>query len=61
METGIIDPHALIFSFLKTAFTKMLPNNLQYRNYKKFKYIHFYKMMNNYPEKLVIQNGKKIL
>ena len=33
METGISDHHALIFSFLKTIFTKMPPNKLQYRNY----------------------------
>ena len=36
METGISDHHSLIFSFLKTAFTKMPPSKLQYRNYKKF-------------------------
>ena len=36
METGVSDHHALIFSFLKTTFTKMPPNKLQYRNYKKF-------------------------
>ena len=35
METGISDHHALIFSFLKTTFTKMPPNKLQYRSYKK--------------------------
>ena len=32
MEIGISDHHALIFSFLKTTFTKMPPNKLQYRN-----------------------------
>ena len=36
METGISDHHALIFSLLKTTFTKMPPNKLQYGNYKKF-------------------------
>ena len=36
METGISDHHALIFSFLKTIFTKIPLNKLQYRNYKKF-------------------------
>ena len=36
METSISQHDALTFSFLKTAFTKMPPNKLQYRNYKKF-------------------------
>ena len=35
METGVSDHHALIFSFLKTTFTKMPPNKLQYRSCKK--------------------------
>ena len=35
METGICDHHVLIFSSLKTSFTKMRPNQLQYSNYKK--------------------------
>ena len=63
METGISDHRALIFSFLKTTFTKMPPNKLQYRNYKKFEgtFLHFYKILNNYPKKLIIRNGKKIL
>ena len=34
METGISDHHALIFPFLKTTFTKISPNKLQYRNYE---------------------------
>ena len=32
MEAGISDLHDLIFSFLKTTFKKMPPNNLHYRN-----------------------------
>ena len=36
METGESDHHALIFSVLKTTFTKKPPNKLQCRNYKKF-------------------------
>ena len=32
MVTGISDHHALIFSFLKTTFTKILPKKFQYRN-----------------------------
>ena len=36
METDESDNHALIFSFLKTTFTKKPPNKLQYRNYNKF-------------------------
>ena len=36
METDISDHRALFFSFLETTFTKMPPNKLQYRNYKKF-------------------------
>ena len=34
METDKSDNHALIFSFLKSTFTKMPSNKLQYRNYK---------------------------
>ena len=34
METDKSDHHALIFSFLKSTFTKMPSNKLQYRNYK---------------------------
>ena len=41
METGVSDHHVLIFSFLKTTFTKMPPNKLQYRNYKKFEVYSF--------------------
>ena len=36
MKSGISDHHALMFSFLKTTFTKMLPNKFQYRNNKQF-------------------------
>ena len=53
METGISDHHALIFSFLKTTFTKMPPNKLQYRNYKKFE-VHssFLQDIEQLPEKI---------
>ena len=60
METDISDHHALISSLLKTTFTKMPPNNLKNRNYKQFE-VSFYKMLDNYPKKSVIQNGKKVL
>ena len=60
MVTGIGDDHALIFSFLKTTFTKILPKKFQYRNYKKYEVHSFYKMLNNCPKKLVIPNEKKI-
>ena len=62
METGVSDHHALIFSFLKTTFTKMPPNKLQYRNYKKFEVLSFLQDVEQLPEKkIVIPNGKKIL
>ena len=47
METGVSDHHVLIFSFLKTMFTKMPPNRLQYRNYKRFKLNSFLKDIEN--------------
>ena len=52
METGISDHHALIFSFLKTTFTKMPPNKLQYRNYKKFEVNSFLQDVEQLPEKI---------
>ena len=64
MKTGMSDHHVLhvlIFSFLKTIFTKMLSNKLQYRNYKQFEAHSFYKMLDNYPKKLFTQTRKKIL
>ena len=51
METGISDHHALIFLFLKTAFTKMPPNKLQYRNYNKFEVHSFLQDVEQLPEK----------
>ena len=39
------------FSFLKTFFTKMLPNKLRYRKYKLFDKIDFLKHVSNLPEK----------
>ena len=52
METGISDHHALIFSFLKSTFTKMPPNKLQYRNYKKFEVHSFLHDVEQLPEKI---------
>ena len=61
-QTGVSDHHALILSFLKTTFTKMSPNKLQYRNYKKFKVHSFLQDVEHLPEKIrVIPNGEKIL
>ena len=51
METGISDHHALIFLFLKTTFTKMPPNKLQYRNYNKFEVHSFLQDVEQLPEK----------
>ena len=51
MEAGVSDHHALIFSFLKTTFTKMPPNKLQYRNYKKFEIYSFLRDVEQQPEK----------
>ena len=53
METGVSDHHALIFSFLKTTFTKMSPNKLQYRNYKKFEVRLFLQDVEQLPEKII--------
>ena len=61
MGTGTSDHHALIFSFLKTTFTKMPPNKFNLETIRNLKYVHFYKMLNSYPKNLVIPNGKKIL
>ena len=52
METGTSDHHALIFSLLKTTFTKTLPNKLQYRNYKKFAVHSFLQDVEQLPEKI---------
>ena len=50
-ETGVINHHLLIFSFLKTSFTKMPPNKLHYRKYKSFDKMRFLKDVPNLPEK----------
>ena len=52
METGISNHHALIFSFLKTNFTKMPPNKLQFRNYKKFDIHSLLQDVEQLPEKI---------
>ena len=59
METGVSDHHALIFSFLKTAFTKMPPNKLQYRNYKKFDVHSFLQDVEQLPEKISYTEWEK--
>ena len=68
-ETGISNHHALIFSFLESTFTKMLPNALQYRNYKQFEAHPFLQdvgqLRENYPNwlyrmgKRFCENAKK--
>ena len=51
MKTDVSDHHALIFSILKTISTKILPNKLQYRNYKKFEVHSFLQDVEQLPEK----------
>ena len=51
IETGISDHHAFIFSFLKTNFTKISPNKLQYRNYKQLEAYSFLQDIGQLPEK----------
>ena len=50
-ETGISDHHAFTFSFLKTNFTKISPNKLQYRNYKQLEAYSFLQGVGQLPEK----------
>ena len=59
MKTGISDHHALIFSFLKTTFTKMLPNKFQYRNYKQFEAHSFLLDDGHLPEKISCTEWEK--
>ena len=59
METGISDQHVLIFSFLKTTFTKMPPNKLQYRNYKKFEVHSLLQDVEQLPEKISYTKWEK--
>ena len=59
METGISDHHALIFTFLKTTFTKMPPNKLQYRNYKKFEVHSFLHDVEQLPETISYTEWEK--
>ena len=61
METGVSDHHALIFSFLKTTFTKMPPNKLQYRNYKKFEVHSFLQDVEQLPKKIKYNEWEKFL
>ena len=49
--TGVHDHRLLIFSFLKTSFTKIPPNKFRYRKYKWFDKIRFLKDVSNLPEK----------
>ena len=48
---GVHDHRLLIFTFLKTSFTKMPPNKCRYRKYKWFDKIRFLKDVSNLPEK----------
>ena len=59
METGVSDHHILIFSFLKTTFTKMPPSKLQYRNYKKFEVHSFLQDVEQLPEKISYTEWEK--
>ena len=59
METGISNHHALIFSFLGSTFTKMLPNALQYRNYKQFEAHPFLQDVGQLPEKISYTEWEK--
>ena len=59
METSVSDHHALIFSLLKTACTKMPPNKLQYKNYKKFEVHSFLPDVEQLPEKISYTEWEK--
>ena len=59
METGVSNQHALIFSFLKTIFTKMQPNKLQYRNYKKFEVRLFLQDVEQLPQEISYTEWEK--
>ena len=59
METGVIDHHTITFSFLKTTFTKIPPNKLQYRNYKKFEVPSFLQDVEQLPEKISYTEWEK--
>ena len=61
IEIDVSDHHALIFSLSKTNFTKMPPNKLQYRNYKKFEVHSFLQDVEQLPEKLSYTEWEKIL
>ena len=61
METGINDHHTVIFSFLKTTFTKMLSNKLQYRNCKQFEANSFLQEVEQLPEKISYAEWGNIL
>lgn len=57
MEVGISDLHDLIFSFLKTTFKKMPPNNLQYRNQNCFEADSFLKVVENLSATICYAGG----
>ena len=59
METGISDHQALIFSFLKTTFSKMPLIKLQYRNYKKFEVHSLLQDIEQLPEKISYTEWEK--
>ena len=52
IEIDISDHNGLIFLFLKTTFTKMLQDKLQYRNYKQSKVHSFLQDVEQLPEKI---------
>ena len=59
METGVSDHITLIFSFLKTTFTKMPSSKLQHRNYKKFEVHSFLQDVEQLPEKISYTEWEK--
>ena len=61
MEPGVSNHHVLIFSFLKATFTKMPPNKLQYRNYKKFEVHSFLQDVEQLPKKIKYNEWEKFL
>ena len=58
-QTQIHDHHALIFLLLKTTFTKIPPNKLQYRNYKKLEVHSFLQDVKQLPEKISCTKWEK--
>ena len=59
MKTGVSDHHVHIFPFLKTTFSKMPPNKLQYRNYRNFEVHSFLQDVEQLPEKISYTEWEK--